>query len=32
LFLIETEQALGVEVRDLLFIIHVDGHPIKGFP
>jgi hypothetical protein len=28
----ETEQALGVTVRDLLLIIHVDGHLIKALP
>ena len=27
-----TEQALGVEVRDLLLIVHVDGHLIKVLP
>ena len=27
--LTETEQALSVEVRDLLLIIRVDGHLIK---
>ena len=30
--LIETEQALGVEVRDLFLVIHVDGHLIKESP
>src|SRR5580658_6651135 len=30
--LIETEQALGVQVRDLLLVIHVDGHLIKELP
>ena len=30
--LTETEQALRVEVRDLLFIAHVDRHLIKVLP
>jgi hypothetical protein len=30
--LTETEQALGVEVRDLLLVIHVDGHLINELP
>ena len=30
--LTETEQALGVEVRDLFLVIHVDGHLIKELP
>ena len=30
--LTETEQALRIEVRDLLLIIHVDGHLIKALP
>jgi hypothetical protein len=28
----ETEQALRVEMRDLLLVIHVDGHLIKALP
>src|SRR5580692_3651148 len=30
--LTETEQALRVEVRDLLLIIRIDGHLIKELP
>src|SRR5580658_85261 len=28
----ETEQALGVEVRDLFLVIHIDGHLIEELP